>query len=69
MKLWEILNNGPYTVPKITIDEGGEVDKPKDKYSTSDWDKMTKNYRAKCILYCGLDANKYNRISACDTAK
>ena len=23
MKLWEIVNNGPYVVPKITNDKGG----------------------------------------------
>ena len=28
-----------------------------------------KNYRVNHILYCGLDANEYNRISVCDTAK
>ena len=69
MKLWEIMNNGPYATPKITNAKGEEVDKPKDQYTTSDWDKLTKNSRAKHILYYGLDANEYNRIFACDTAK
>jgi len=59
----------PYAVPKITNDKGEEVDKPKNQYTTFDWDKLTKNSRAKHILYCGLDANEYNRISACDIAK
>ena len=69
MELWEIVNNGLYATPKITNAKGEEVDKPKDQYTTSNWDKLTKNSRAKHILYCGLDANEYNRISACDTAK
>jgi len=46
-----------------------EVDKPKDQYTSSDWDKLTKKFRRKHILYCVLDASKYNRIFACDTAK
>ena len=69
MELWEIVNNGPYTVPKIKNDKGEDIDKPKDQYTSTDWEKLTKNSRAKHILYCGLDANEYNRISACETAK
>jgi len=69
MELWEIVNNGPYVVPKVKNDKGEEVDQSKDKYTSTDWDKVTKNSRAKHLIYYGLDANKYNRISACDTAK
>ena len=69
MELWEIVNNGPYTVPKVKNDKGEMIDKPKDQYTSADWEKLTKNSRAKHILSCGLDANEYNRISACDTAK
>ena len=68
-ELWEIVNNWPYVVSKITNDKGEELDKLKDQYTTSDWDKLMKNSRAKYIFYCGLDANEYNRISACDTTK
>ena len=56
------MNNRPYAVPKINNDKGEEVDKPKDQYTISDWDKVTKNSRAKQILYCGLDANKCNKF-------
>jgi len=49
-------------VPKINNDKGEEVDKPKDQYTISDWHKVTKNSRAKQILYCGLDANKCNKF-------
>jgi len=69
MKLWEIVNNRRYIILQIINDRGKEVDKSKDQYTTSDWDKLTKNLRAKHILYFGLDANKYIRISACDTIK
>ena len=69
MKLWEIMNNGSYVVPKITNDKGDKVDKPNDQYNTSDWDKLMKNSRAKHILHCSLDGSEYNRISTCNTAK
>jgi len=39
-----------------------------DQYTIVD-QTNTKNSRAQHILYCGLDANEYNRISGCDTAK
>jgi len=63
------VNNGPCVVPKITNDKREEVDKPKDQYTAFDWDKLTKNSRAKYILYNDLDAIEYNKISACDIAK
>ena len=69
MKLWKIVNNGPYTVPKIKNDKGEDIDKPKDQYTSTDWERLINNSRAKHILYCGLDAIEYNRISACDNAK
>ena len=69
IKLWEIMNNIPYAVPKISNDKGEQVDKPKDQYTTFDWDTPTKNSIAKHILYCGLDASENNRISACHVVK
>ena len=63
------MNNGPYTVPKIKNDKEEDIDKPKDQYTSTNWERLTKNSRAKHILYCGLDANEYNRISVCDAAK
>ena len=59
----------PIPFSKIKNDKGEEVDKPKDQCATADWNKLTKNSRAKHSLYCDLDANEYNRISSCDTAK
>jgi len=69
MELWEIVNNGPYTIPKIKNDKGKFIDKPKHKYTSADWDKLTMNSRAKHILYCGLDTNEYNWIFTCDTTQ
>ena len=69
MELWKIGNNGPYSIPKVKNDMGEIIDKPKDQYTSADWDKLTKNWRDKHIFYCGLEANEYNRISECDTAK
>jgi len=36
MELWQIVNNIPYVIPKITDEKGDEADKPKDQYTTSD---------------------------------
>jgi len=69
IELWEIVKNGPYTVPKVKNDKGEMIDKSKDQYTSADWEKLTKNYGVKHILYCGLDASEYNQISAYDTAK
>ena len=69
MELWEIVNKGSYAIPKVKNNKGAEDDKPKDPFTSAEWDKFTKNSRAKHILYCGLDANEYNQISACDTAR
>ena len=39
MELWEIVNNGPYTVPNVKNDKGEMIDKPKDQYTSADWEK------------------------------
>jgi len=63
------MNSGPHPIPKIENDKGEFVDKPKDQYTSANWKRLTKNSKAKHILYCGLDANEYNHISTCDTAQ
>ena len=45
------------------------MDNPKDQYTSVDYDKLTKNSRAKHILYYGLNFNKHSWIFACDIAK
>jgi len=69
MELWKIMNNGPYSISKVKNGKEEIIDKPKEQYMSANWDKLTKNSRAKHILYCGFDANKYNQISARDTTK
>jgi len=69
MALWEIVNNRPYDIPNIKNDKGEEIDKPKNQDTSSNWEILTKNLKVKYILYCGLDANEYNQVSAYDTTK
>ena len=33
------MNNGPYTVPKVKNDKGEMIDKPKDQYTSANWDR------------------------------
>ena len=40
-----------------------------DQYTQEDFAKLSKNCKAIYILYCGLDANEYNRIRACESVK
>ena len=54
---------------KVVNDKGEFIDKPKYQYRSADWNRLTKNSRAKHILYCGLNPNENNRISACDTVQ
>ena len=66
-ELWNIITKGPY-VPMTTID-GTTVKKTEEQYTQEDFTRLLKNYKAMHILYCGLDANEYNRICACESAK
>jgi len=66
-ELWNIITKGPY-VPMTTVD-GKSIKKNEDQYTQEDFAKPSKNCKAIHILYCGLDANEYNRISACESAK
>jgi len=66
-ELWNIVTKGPY-ISQTTVD-GKTVTKTEDQYTHEDFAKLSKNYKAMNILYCGLDANEYNRICACESAK
>jgi len=66
-ELWNIVTKGPY-VP-ITMVSGGTVTKTEDQYTQGDFTRLSQNCKAMHILYCGLDANEYNRICACELAK
>ena len=65
--MWSIIVNGPHTPTKMI--DGVKSTKPE-----KEWDKIDKkmaqlNARAMNILYCALDANEFNRISTCISAK
>jgi len=66
-ELWNIITKGPY-VPMTTVDEK-LAKKNEDQYTQEDFAKLLKNCKAMHILYCGLDANEYNRICACESTK
>ena len=66
-ELWNIITKGPY-VPMTTVD-GKTFKKNEDQYTQEDFAKLSKNCKPMHILYCDLDANKYNRICACEIAK
>ena len=58
---------GPY-LPKTTVNRR-LVQKTKDQCTQEDFVGLSKNCKVVHILYCELDANEYNHICACGTAK
>jgi len=66
-ELWNLVTKGPY-VP-MTIIDGKVVKKTEEQYTQEDYARHSKNYKAMHILYCGLDANEYNHICACESTK
>ncbi|KAH0689139.1 hypothetical protein KY289_016497 [Solanum tuberosum] len=70
-ELWDIILDGPY-VPIKEVKDGElttTVVKTRKDYNEAYRKKIEKNYKAKKILVCGIEADEYNRISACETAK
>ena len=68
MELWDIIKRGP-KVPMKTTESGASVPKSESEYTQTDLESISKNYRAMNVLYCSLDANEFNRISSCKSAK
>ena len=65
--MWSIIVNGPHTPTKI-------IDGEESTKSEREWDEVDKklaqlNAKAMNVLYCSLDANEFNRISTCASAK
>ena len=65
--MWSIIVNGPHTPTKI-------IDGVESAKSEKEWDEVDKkmaqlNAKAMNVLYCALDANEFNRISTCSSAK
>ena len=66
-KLWSSIVSGPHTPTKIV----NNVPIPK---LESEWDETDErmaqlNAKAMNLLYCALDAQEFNRISSCISAK
>ncbi|XP_021722475.1 uncharacterized protein LOC110689966 [Chenopodium quinoa] len=68
LELWEIIKKGP-KVPMKKMESGATVPKDDDEFNQTDLENVAKNYCAMNLLYCGLDANKFNRVSTCKSAK
>ena len=65
--MWSIIVNGPHKPIKII--DGVESTKLEREWDEVD-KKMTQvNAKAMNILYCALDANEFNHISTCISAK
>ncbi|VFQ67153.1 unnamed protein product [Cuscuta campestris] len=66
-KLWLIVKNG-CGVPMKKV---GEVNVPKteEEFTDEDCKKMELNAKAINIIYCGVNADDYRKISRCETAK
>jgi len=59
------VTKGPYA-PMTTIDGKSQL-KTEEQYTQDDFAKLSKNFKAMNILYCGLNANEYNRTCSCET--
>ncbi|XP_004240297.2 uncharacterized protein [Solanum lycopersicum] len=59
-------------MPTSEVKDGettGIVPKNRQQYSEADKKNTEKGYRAKKMLVCGIGAEEYNRVSACELAK
>ncbi|VFQ65936.1 unnamed protein product [Cuscuta campestris] len=66
-KLWLIVKNGCGVLMKKV----GEVNVPKteEEFTDEDCKKMELNAKAINMIYCGVNADDYRKISRCETAK
>ena len=64
LELWDLIKKGPH-VPR----KDDSTEKPEAEYNQTDLENIAKNYKAMNLLYCGLDANEFNRVSSCKSAK
>ncbi|XP_069145882.1 uncharacterized protein [Solanum lycopersicum] len=70
-ELWDIVLDGPF-VPTIEEKDGEKtilVQKPRQKYEEADRKKIENGFKAKTLLVYGIGPDKYNRLSACESAK
>ncbi|VFQ79655.1 unnamed protein product, partial [Cuscuta campestris] len=66
-KLWLIVKN----VCGVLMKKVGEVNVPKteEEFTDEDCKKMELNAKAINMIYCGVNADDYRKISRCETAK
>lgn len=64
---WKIIRDGPYVPTKIVNET--MVSKSEEEWDERDSRLIQLNAKAINMLYCALDANEFNRISACESAK
>ena len=65
--MWSIIVNGPHTPTKII--DGMESTKPEKEWDEVDKKMAQLNTKVMNVLYYALDANEFNRILACMSAK
>ncbi|XP_019244367.1 PREDICTED: uncharacterized protein LOC109224234 [Nicotiana attenuata] len=68
-ELWDVICDGPYVPTKKVGDPPVTMPKTRKEYNDADRKAVEKIFRAKKILVCGIGPDKYNRISACQSAK
>ena len=65
--MWGVIVNGPHTPIKLI--DGMSIPKPKSEWDDFDKKMAQLNTKVMNILYYALDANKFNHISICNSAK
>lgn len=70
-ELWDIVLDGQF-IPTTKVKEGEITEimpKIRLQYTEADKKKIEEIYKAKKLLVCGIGAEEYNSISACESAK
>ncbi|XP_070032693.1 uncharacterized protein [Nicotiana tomentosiformis] len=68
-ELWDVICDRPYVPTKNVGEPAVMVPKTRKEYNDADRKVVEKNFRTKKILVCGIGPDKYNQISACQSAK
>ncbi|KAH0688878.1 hypothetical protein KY289_016236 [Solanum tuberosum] len=70
-ELWDSVLDRPFmpTTEVKYVENIKVVPKTRQQYNEADRKKIKKSYKAKKLLVCGIGAEEYNRILACESAK
>ncbi|XP_069148230.1 uncharacterized protein [Solanum lycopersicum] len=70
-ELWNIFLDGPFisVIEEKDREKTRLVPKPRQKYDEADRKKIEKGYKAKTLLVYGIGPDKFNCVSACESAK